>query len=292
MEPVSSLNYENYNDTLMIHFNEKQWKKWQCKQCNFINKCQCTICVLHQQMDVMFYICYMDLRYISSSISEDMRCQKCQYIYQPLASSSYYPITTVKYLNFNLFDPMTSTCDDKYGCDFTKRILYALKYYSTLDTIINDNCDMLVEFCNQTYKSFLDDYIHVIEKHNDGFDDITHLLIKQYSYLNQSCNAENCPLLLRHHRDRKHAENEQTPQDNDDFIFYRDILDDVHCYLCHLYDTALRVDMKNFETTDKDTYLHDENDKYFDITFSNICDVINSKTKKLKEINGFNLDGF
>eukprot|EP01084_Bolivina_argentea_P071570 130076_1 len=35
-----------------------------------------------------------------------------------------------------------------------------------------------------------------------------------------------------------------------------------------------------------------ENDKYFDITFSNICDVINSKTKKLKEINGFNLDGF
>eukprot|EP01084_Bolivina_argentea_P157434 274357_1 len=66
-----------------------------------------------------------------------------------------------------------NNCKSWISCSCTQRIINALKYYESLDIIHNESDkDSLFEFCHEKYPSLLNDYIHIIQTHNDEFQDI------------------------------------------------------------------------------------------------------------------------
>eukprot|EP01084_Bolivina_argentea_P019118 35561_1 len=132
-------------------------------------------------------------------------------------------------------------------CENIIRIINALKYFQSLDNMNNEDQQNLVEFCDK-YQSLLDDYIHILGAHNNDHDleKIFDLMINDYKL--KDCDIIKCTLSLRYYRNRhiqsnsKYIENNKTNQfDELQFLFYRDVMDQIHCYLYHLYDTALRI---------------------------------------------------
>eukprot|EP01084_Bolivina_argentea_P049313 90713_1 len=164
----------------------------------------------------------------------------------------------------------------KDGCNQTKRIVDALKYYESLNIVSNEKDKLkLVKYFHETYKSLLDDYIHIVVEHNNRND-----LDQIYDLLATNCNIQHCLVCVRHFRNRN---NDKYVQQDQELIFYRDILDTIHCYLLHLYDTALRVrvDSATDEEYNNDNNV-DDSASFIDNKFSSICDEINKQTEKLK----------
>eukprot|EP01084_Bolivina_argentea_P076524 138702_1 len=192
-----------------------------------------------------------------------------------------------------LFTDMSIDCKSiQDGCKCTMRIIAALKYYSKLN-VMNNKTDKnkFVGFCHVMHKSLLDDFIHILEKHNNENDleDIFSILCNQHA---MNCNISNCKLSLRHFRNRN---NDEHYNDKDDeFVFYRDIFDGIHFFLFHLYDTGMRVKMSHKTGVINDSKDDEQQDeqKYIDYAFLKICQIIKEKKKKLAKIKGLNLDRF
>ena len=130
-----------------------------------------------------------------------------------------------------------------FQCDFTRRVASALKYYDLINWEDPQNQHKLVNYCNNAYNagSLLDDYIHIVETHNDQLEDIFHLLLTQYNM--KYCDVLKCSLVIRHYRDRRNVPILNTDDEpiDQEFLYYRDLFDQMHCYLYHLYDMGLRV---------------------------------------------------
>eukprot|EP01084_Bolivina_argentea_P198267 339562_1 len=184
-------------------------------------------------------------------------------------------------------DHYQSTCYFNGDCHLddclsTKRITKVLKYYQTLSFMSKDtDKQKLVESCHK-YKCLLDDYIHILCVHNNESDleQIFSLLINDCE-LNH-CDITKCTYSLRHfrnrHADKIQRENCQT-HDTVEFLFYMDIMDQIHCYLYHLYDTGLRIKRKDIQN-----YVDDYKSPA-DSEFVNVCNIIKSKKGKLAQNN-------
>eukprot|EP01084_Bolivina_argentea_P274001 466869_1 len=85
-------------------------------------------------------------------------------------------------------------------CETVRRILNALKYYSSIKNQENGNTQ-LMEYCIQ-YKAILDDYIHIVTKHNNTshLDEIYNILNVDYDF--SECDINSCGFSLRHYRNR------------------------------------------------------------------------------------------
>eukprot|EP01084_Bolivina_argentea_P304299 525476_1 len=188
----------------------------------------------------------------------------------------------------NIVDEPFEECTSIMTCNCVKRIIYALKYYQSLD-IINTKCDRdkLVIFCHETYKSVLDDYIEILERHNNQNDleGIFQLLITQYDL--KECNIMNCKLAWRYNRNR---ENDQIEKDHE-YTFYRDVIDQIHCYLYHLYDMAFRIKRKQ-NSSGHMKQIDEDNKQWKDSAFTFIYNTINKKKQQLKQINVFSNSRF
>eukprot|EP01084_Bolivina_argentea_P247682 414355_1 len=161
-------------------------------------------------------------------------------------------------------------------CEIVRRILNALYYAST------QNVTQLTEYCIE-YKTILDDYIHIVSQHNstNDLDEIYHILRDNYQFL--ECDINQCRFSLRHYRNRNIDEEEKKELDQDDnHQFYSDLMDRIHCYIFHLYDFGTRVRRIDFEADGREE-MHTN---YIDNEFKNIKNVIQSKLKLLREING------
>eukprot|EP01084_Bolivina_argentea_P050394 92656_1 len=55
------------------------------------------------------------------------------------------------------------------GCLCSDRIINALKYYFTLD-VINKDKNIFIKFTNEIYTLFLNDFIHILDNHNNEID--------------------------------------------------------------------------------------------------------------------------
>eukprot|EP01084_Bolivina_argentea_P249492 417675_1 len=179
-----------------------------------------------------------------------------------------------------------SKCKSVDGCESNSRIMHALKDYSSLDLNSELDRNNLVKFCYEN-TSLLDDYIHVLEIHNTKKDltDISLLLASQYQL--HQCNINNCSFLARNYRNRNTQQNETEIQKeplSDDFIFFRDTMDIIHCYFFHLYDTAMRV--KTEDTNNHNNTIGENEDQkhYFDAKFSNMLAIIKHKNKNLMQV--------
>eukprot|EP01083_Nonionella_stella_P308544 1089090_1 len=101
----------------------------------------------------------------------------------------------------------------------------------------------LVYLCNTIYKSLLEDWIHVLAEHPK------HPIEPHYT-----CDILYCPIANRHYFNKMiHDINDET-----DFIFYRELLDSIHCYVYHLEDVGLRV-FTTYDTEQNAPEIEDAN---------------------------------
>eukprot|EP01083_Nonionella_stella_P185725 677925_1 len=186
-------------------------------------------------------------------------------------------------IEFTVFKSKTKCKSTTSGsCPSIKRLRCALKYYHSLDVECNeDHQQNMVQFCNETYTSLIDDFIHIIIEHNTNLEPAT------WQYQLEPCSLLHCRSLRRHHRDRR-TETILTDgiqihdfAHDDEFVFYRDTMDSVHCYLYHLYDMGLRVKLDQappHSVSDS----NEEKNTYFDDAFSRMYETINQRKQSLK----------
>eukprot|EP01084_Bolivina_argentea_P196868 337461_1 len=107
-------------------------------------------------------------------------------------------------------------------CKTTRRILNALKYYSSIKDANQENSNVqLVEYCME-YKTILDDHIHIVTKHNNtnDLDEIYNILNVEYEFA--ECDINSCGFSLRHYRNRNTDQQVKKESDEDNnYMFYR-----------------------------------------------------------------------
>ena len=202
-------------------------------------------------------------------------------------------------MNLNILKQQQRGCKGTVkDCECLQRIIFALKYYNKLNIINKESDkDKLVELGMDIYHSLLDDYTHILLKHNQSLEEIFNFMI--YSSNMRRCELFGCSAATRHHRDRR-KDNQKyanmTASDDEHeydehFMFYMDTMDGIHCYLYHLYDVGYRVKKSEIESDIHDEEKEDINDikgDVFDATFSKINKIVKAKEKELKTLKGFN----
>eukprot|EP01084_Bolivina_argentea_P266085 451211_1 len=176
---------------------------------------------------------------------------------------------TTEIYNPNLFESKLLQCNSlKKRCSGIERIIHAMKYYKALNTEAKQSEESFIEFCTQTYTLLLDDFIHIIQIHTNDLEHIINHMWNEYGI--EQCHINNCTSLLRHYEnDNQKISTNTNSSKNDNFIFYRNTMDSIHCYFFHSYDIGLRV-------------------KQYDNSFSNMRDIISTKTKQFEKINSLN----
>eukprot|EP01084_Bolivina_argentea_P210261 357953_1 len=172
-------------------------------------------------------------------------------------------------------------CESISKCRRLANIIDILKIYQKLDVENNEKDKMqLVNLCQQQYVSVLDEYIHILQKHNNenDLDKILDLMSNKHNF--RECTLNNCVLATRYHRDRRNQSHFN--KDNDKYVeFYRNLIDQIHCFLFHLYDTGLRVSNKDKMSNN----VYDETN-WVDNTFANLCNAVNVRKKAVMKIEG------
>eukprot|EP01084_Bolivina_argentea_P060660 110812_1 len=179
-------------------------------------------------------------------------------------------------ISFDISKSVSVKCNglDK-GCVQAFRVMNAMKYYSLLNGPNyygingNDHKNKLVEFVNHTYRSLLNDFIHVTQYHNNELNYILAAMINNHSM--SECNIRNCPFFSRCYRNRSI----NVIETDNDFMFCRNLLDSIHCYLFHSYDIGLRTNGNGFGHS-RDILKADHDTK-----FANIQRIIQEQTIKL-----------
>ena len=146
---------------------------------------------------------------------------------------------------------LLSSCKSCY-CHPTFRMRSALIFYSTIDPINNTkHAQKLLQYVRCSYVEILNDYIHIMEHHQNNIDQIQEKM-KIDIYLMEKCDIEKCMKSVRHYRDRDTSRplfdarnNQLTHQDRDehlehDLVFYVDLLDSIHVLWFHSFELGLR----------------------------------------------------
>ena len=177
------------------------------------------------------------------------------------------------------------------GCDALKRLRHALKYYSKFDIINNPNDkNIFANFIIDTYKNFLNDYIHLVDNHSKQIQQINEQLEKDGNFNN--CNIKTCKFTSRHYRTNnlQNDNNNDNNRDEDDDLlnFYTDTIDSLHFYLLHLFDCGLRVkrDDNDKNEENKDETQFDDN-TLIDAAFAGILRAVNARKSTRESFNRF-----
>eukprot|EP01084_Bolivina_argentea_P071675 130243_1 len=164
-------------------------------------------------------------------------------------------------------------------CKHTINTIKTMIYYQSLDLKVKTQRHSLVKYCKEQHLSLLDDYIHIVTKHNNNIENIWNLMKSQFDI--NECNFSNC-LFANRHNNRHNTDkfDDMVDGNNEEFLFYHDFMDAAHCYLFHLYDAGFRIKIDNNqnETDDQvEQQLH-----HYDNTFAKICKIV--ETKKLENV--------
>eukprot|EP01084_Bolivina_argentea_P232465 391805_1 len=160
------------------------------------------------------------------------------------------------------------------NCTSITRLLVALKCYSTLDIIGNDNdANVFREFIHDIYHELVNDYIHFNNEHSHELEHINNELLRN----NNECAISVCTFARRHH-------NAETNTNNlDDILnFYSQTMASLHFYLFHCYDAGIRTKQQNEIAKEEKS-----NDQYFDAKFSRISGIISERTHSTQGFDRF-----
>ena len=122
-----------------------------------------------------------------------------------------------------------------------KRMCEALVLFSTMDIEHNDADRLLfLKFINQTYYSFLVDWVHIMGNHEEG----TGELIPRGML--RKCTMDNCLTLFlakskvkHYYQNNKYLKSQQIWNQEQSVLFYRDLVDAMHCYLIERNDIGM-----------------------------------------------------
>eukprot|EP01084_Bolivina_argentea_P293745 505283_1 len=147
------------------------------------------------------------------------------------------------------------------SCKHANRLLTNLSQYtSTLQNKVENNMD------NQNLVKIVDDYLHLIAKHDNNND--FELIFNELTF----CDVNQCKIYARHNRDRC-----VTAENQDIDAVYTDIMDKIHCYLLHCYDSGYRLTSQDRMKIDNmDSKNSDEN------PMDNI--LVNQKITKMNQL--------
>eukprot|EP01083_Nonionella_stella_P018435 51370_1 len=168
-------------------------------------------------------------------------------------------------------------------CDRVNNVLRCLCFYQSLDIDNNDSHrDALVKTFTDEYTTFLDDNIHMILNHNHEIEHIHKIAISQPNM--NRCELSKCILAMRHHRDRQRGSDLSLSKE---VMFWRETMDACHCYVYHMYDLGLRLEMDDIKTQ---TQLENDGDAYkphFDARYSSMCEKMKAIRTNLSGLKQF-----
>ena len=84
----------------------------------------------------------------------------------------------------------------------------------------------------------------IMNKHNDPIqlEEIFEIVFDKYSL--NPCDVTKSPFVIGHYRDRTNddiLDDNKGYDEDSEYLFYRDLMDCIHCHLYHLWDMGLRV---------------------------------------------------
>eukprot|EP01084_Bolivina_argentea_P238719 401081_1 len=118
-------------------------------------------------------------------------------------------------------------------CKSMKRLFEALKLYSTLNIIENENDkEVWNKFVDEVYDNLVDDYVHFNNNHSHELENINNEIINNKTILTP-CRDSSCAFTARHYNQGSKAnENNFDATDN----FHMQTMDSLHFYLHHSFE--------------------------------------------------------
>ena len=178
---------------------------------------------------------------------------------------------------------------DVTKCWALQRILTGLKYYQLLEIEKNpSNEDVLIKFCEDVYSQMLNDYQHIITSHSRQLESINKQIINDKRY--GDCDNNKCVLFKRYYSHSRRRSNmnsttkEITKPIDSKLLFYRDIFDNIHHWLFHLFQVGMRSPksvINGDEANVNDNDGRRDNMQYIDHEFRRIQENIKSKRDQL-----------
>jgi len=165
-------------------------------------------------------------------------------------------------------------CGDK--CLSVLRIVYSLRHYHLLlkaKKKVDNDRTLFIEWCDSVYTAalLLDDYVHVMSKHNDMAS-----LSAMARQIKCPCSgAAECEWTGRHFRGR---ERDKKKKNAESVHFYIELMDTLHFNIFHLKEVGLRVDLADAKTSDDDD--GDDEDTLVDAAMLRARDIIKLKRKE------------
>eukprot|EP01084_Bolivina_argentea_P043419 80010_1 len=156
-------------------------------------------------------------------------------------------------------------------CSCWQRIGVGLKQYHLLCDVMPNNQDNFIYFCNEQYTNFLDDYIHVIKKHQNDLLIVSDELKHKYGV--KACDIQTCTK-LHSHFDREYENYMKNV--TKEYRFYSQCYDQCHFYLFHLYDMGYRIEPTIIN--------NDENNTTYDTVFATTRDLLQNRVDHLTNV--------
>lgn len=119
-----------------------------------------------------------------------------------------------------------STCSAYDDCPILQQVIDGLRKYNSFFQMSKETQKIayLVQFFHERHNTILDDYIHVVTYHR-LFQDTTMYKI---------CDPDNCQ--IRQNMEQKATQGNEGPIamiDDKEYLFFRDLMESLHCYLLH-----------------------------------------------------------
>ena len=174
------------------------------------------------------------------------------------------------------------------SCNYINRVIDALRFYQSLDMKNTESNARLMQYCNEEYPSMLNDYIHLITKHNEHLEAI-HESVTSYEDL-QDCDVSDCKFIERHHRNRNSDKSDDintTNPDDKTIEYYKDLFGTIHCYLFHSFDVGLRLKSSELNMETDETNNNEVESSYYDQAFSSIQQAMIKRTPTFNKLSDF-----
>eukprot|EP01083_Nonionella_stella_P064811 169266_1 len=190
---------------------------------------------------------------------------------------------------------LVNQCRSIEDCVSISNITQSLRFYHNYqkDKIEQDDDEKQLEledfFCSK-YTNLINDYHHILQEHldkdtvsnNRAFEAIHDKMSK---YID--CDICSCKHYKRNERDRENQCNDDIPYSIAPMI---DILDTIHCYFIHSFDTGYRIDATHHQQMimDPEQQTSDENSDNLchDVEMKRLKLYLYNKRKSLNEISG------
>eukprot|EP01084_Bolivina_argentea_P251184 421185_1 len=128
-------------------------------------------------------------------------------------------------------------CKSVKNCECIQRTMNSIHYFNTLNIENNeDDKNKFIAYCKQKHDSLFHDHIHIVVTHTNNSD-----LDEIMKFMKCNCEINNCKLAMRYHGNMQHDIDDHASAEDSELIFYRNIMDQMHNILFHLYDTGMRV---------------------------------------------------